>query len=1055
MNPLILLLGLLGAGAGLMGGSSSKGGSSTTTARFEAAPPPADDDETPPADADRGDDTSPPVTDEDEDPVTDTNDDDETPTTGSGDTDTTGSTDTGTDTGSDTDTDTNTGTDTGSTDTSGSGSSGSGTSTTTGSGTSSPPATNTNPTAPTQTGGTGSDGGSVAPSSSQSTVDVIEGRVTTIQPNTSDITSITITSGVPHGNVTVNPDNTFALVMTQSSFTGSQSFTYEATHSDGSITQHTVDLNVQAGTVANGWSDGTSHYMLETDANDNVIVEYGDNHRAVYISGSQNALSINDIAALEGISASQITGSWLANSDYGKTEATALDLNAGMDLWNTITPYGADDTSNWLMFERGYTYDNYGDLLNRGVDGESEMNPVLIGAWGTGSHPVMKDELFVFAESSKNVVIQGLHFTDGMTFLDAQNIILDDLIVTEDKLTIQNSAGITLRNSAVYDVVTDHSEGDIQNGYWTGNDLETGIYVDTTNGFLLEGNFFDHNGWASDYNVDGDASGGQPVSVFNHNVYIQRDNLDVTVRDNISMRASSVGIQVRSGGFIEDNIYIDNNAAGNVGDHAYSLYTDNVITNAGGKDYLVGMQGALAAGIDSPATMSSFVDNIVAHLADPNGAPTSIQWTNWSWDVAPTFYDDTIVWNWVAADGGGSEITEQNVSGLDTSVLNQTTIQLFAEQLLGAGNGTIDALANYLRAQAEGLYADVVDADVIKDFFQQGFGIAANFRTAPTTLRFVPDDLGEGIRWDNRLNWDTDDLPGLYAQDSVDLGGNNVVYGQTSTIDTLDLSGGTLDVYAGRLTATGGIQGEGGTLNISDTGQAWLAGSDGSALDINVSGGRFANTGNMSGADLTATGGQTILATGGAEYDLDAGQTLSVDSSSAKVGFDSNDGGLAILDMHAGATLAFSAQDGDFGDISEFRSGAFGDTPNVSSGIDLGDATLDIDLTGLSASAGTAFTLMSADELIGLFGNATVNGLGARDANIVIDYQNDTVTLQLSAGNGAVSVSTVGSESDISTGDDAIWNALTAGQGVVSNSQLATASATTDPLLDDPTLFAA
>ena len=300
MNPLILLLGLLGAGAGLMGGSSSKGGSSTTTARFEAAPPPADDDETPPADADRGDDTSPPVTDEDEDPVTDTNDDDETPTTGSGDTDTTGSTDTGTDTGSDTDTDTNTGTDTGSTDTSGSGSSGSGTSTTTGSGTSSPPATNTNPTAPTQTGGTGSDGGSVAPSSSQSTVDVIEGRVTTIQPNTSDITSITITSGVPHGNVTVNPDNTFALVMTQSSFTGSQSFTYEATHSDGSITQHTVDLNVQAGTVANGWSDGTSHYMLETDANDNVIVEYGDNHRAVYISGSQNALSINDIAALEG-----------------------------------------------------------------------------------------------------------------------------------------------------------------------------------------------------------------------------------------------------------------------------------------------------------------------------------------------------------------------------------------------------------------------------------------------------------------------------------------------------------------------------------------------------------------------------------------------------------------------------------------------------------------------------------------------------------------------------------------------------------------------------------
>ena len=916
--------------------------------------------------------------------------------------------------------------------------------------------TNT-PTAPTQPGGGSGDGASTTPISSQGTVDVVEGRVATIQPAASDIAGLRIVSDVQHGHVTVNPDNTFALVMTQSNFTGSQSFVYEATHSDGSVTQHQVDLNVSPGSSSTGWATGESHYMLATDANDNVIVEYGDNHRAVYISGSQNALSLNDIAALEGISASQIDGSWLANSDYGKTQATALDLNAGMQLWNTISPYRAQDSSNWLMFERGYTYDNYGDLLNPGVNGESEMNPILIGAWGQGAHPVMQEELFVFAESSKNVVVQGLHFTEGVTFLDASNVILDDLILTDDSLVIQNGSGFSLRNSAFYDIKNTHSEGNIQNGKWMvdGNRV-AGTYIDTIDGLLLEGNFFDQNGWSPDYALDASATGGQPPIMFNHNIYLQRDNLDVTVRDTITMRAASIGMQVRSGGFIEDNVYIDNNVAGNFGtysDAAYSLFTDNLVTDAGGKAYHPDSGGAVSAGIDTASTYSTLIDNIITHISDPNAGSSTIPWTDWSIAVPSSYYDDTIVYNWDMGDNGsyGAYITEQNTAGLDTSVLDQTTIQIFAEQLLGAGNGSIDALADYLRGQATGLYADTVDADVIIDFFQQGFGIASAFRTAPTTLRFVPDDLGEGIRWDNRLNWDTDDLPGLYSQDSADLGGNHVVFGDNASIDTLDLSGGALKVYGGRLDASGGIQGEGGAVNVEGPGQIWLGGSDGSALDAAVTGGRFANTGNMSGADLTVSGGQAILATGGAEYDVNAGDDLAILGGSSKVGFDSDDGGLAVLDFQSGSSVTFTAADGDLGEITEFRSGAFGTSPDVASGIDLGGTTLNVDLSGLSASAGTAFTLMSSDELVGLFGNAVVGGLGARDANIVIDYQNDTVTLQLTSGSGAVNVSTVGAESDVSAGEDAIWTALTAGQGVVTNSQPAMLPGddpTADPLND-------
>ena len=244
---------------------------------------------------------------------------------------------------------------------------------------------------------------------------------------------------------------------------------------------------------------------------------------------------------------------------------------------------------------------------------------------------------------------------------------------------------------------------------------------------------------------------------------------------------------------------------------------------------------------------------------------------------------------------------------------------------------------------------------------------------------------------------------------------------------------GSLSAYGGRLDITGGITGaDSGSLTLEGAGQIWTAGSDAADLDISVAGGRFANTGNMTNADLTVTGGQAILATGGAEFDLDAGHRLAVEDSEAEVGFDGNDGGMAILDMSADATLAFSADSNGFGAIEEFRSGAFDGDTNVLSGVDLGGATLEIDLAGLTAEAGSVFTLMDADEIVGLFDDAVVGGLGARNATILVDYESDSVTLQLTSGSGNVTIETLGQQTDVSSGEQALWDALTADQGVVS-----------------------
>ena len=79
---------------------------------------------------------------------------------------------------------------------------------------------------------------------------------------------------------------------------------------------------------------------------------------------------------------------------------------------------------------------------------------------------------------------------------------------------------------------------------------------------------------------------------------------------------------------------------------------------------------------------------------------------------------------------------------------------------------------------------------------------------------------------------------------------------------------------------------------------------------------------------------------------------------------------------------------------------------------------------------------MDVDELVGVFDDPVVGGLGARNANIVIDYLNDSVTLQLTAGHGAVTVETIGEQTDVTDGSEALWKALTADQGLAEDQPL-------------------
>jgi hypothetical protein len=220
--------------------------------------------------------------------------------------------------------------------------------------------------------------------------------------------------------------------------------------------------------------------------------------------------------------------------------------------------------------------------------------------------------------------------------------------------------------------------------------------------------------------------------------------------------------------------------------------------------------------------------------------------------------------------------------------------------------------------------------------------------------------------------------------------------------------------------------------------EIWMDGYDGEdVLNLTVESGTFGNTGDMSNTDVSVEGGTAVLAAGGGAFTLDDGRTLAVFDAAAEVGFDGDDEEeMAILDLQDGSTVSFVADEDGLGSIEEISSGTYGETPEVTSGIDLGNATLSIDLTGLSADQGSAFTLMSADEIAGVFSEAIVGGLGDRNAKIVVDYENDSVSLELSTGDGAVEVETLGAETDVTSGEESIWAALTNGQGVFSENNM-------------------
>lgn len=247
-----------------------------------------------------------------------------------------------------------------------------------------------------------------------------------------------------------------------------------------------------------------------------------------------------------------------------------------------------DNSNDFLLFNRGDTWnEGFGNFRTGGF---SVDKPLVISSYGTGARPLfntgnstavrMGDHSYATSHNGgyNNIVFKGLHFhadtyngTGGAAgfHIDfaGQNLLFEDMYIEgySNNLVVQAigstmGSNIQLRRSVIADSYALRSpstwlipreNGTTDNGY-TGGQFTQGIYASRLDGLLIEENVFDHNGW-------NESVLGADRTIYNHNLYIQTDNTaDVTVRGNIIANGSANGVQMRSGGILENNLLVGN-----------------------------------------------------------------------------------------------------------------------------------------------------------------------------------------------------------------------------------------------------------------------------------------------------------------------------------------------------------------------------------------------------------------------------------------------------------------------------------------------------------------
>ncbi len=206
----------------------------------------------------------------------------------------------------------------------------------------------------------------------------------------------------------------------------------------------------------------------------------------------------------------------------------------------------------WILLKKGDAWPTETIGVETFTSG-TVSEPRVIGSYGSsGSRPIV-NAINMHAGSREHIAFVGLHIkrqadgnTQGLRWVGTGNNILVEDNYIEKGVVFQAPSGSTNSNVKIRrNVIVDN--------YMTGSNTQNGIFASRVNNLLIEENILDRNGYD---NANFQTVGSD--SVIPYNLYIQNDNTGVAVRGNISMRSASNGIQMRSGGVLDDNLFVDN-----------------------------------------------------------------------------------------------------------------------------------------------------------------------------------------------------------------------------------------------------------------------------------------------------------------------------------------------------------------------------------------------------------------------------------------------------------------------------------------------------------------
>lgn len=393
-----------------------------------------------------------------------------------------------------------------------------------------------------------------------------------------------------------------------------------------------------------------------------------------------------------------------------------------------------DGFPDQILLRRGDVWQDVS--LGRFKNGRSASEPIVVAYYGdSGPRPLLRVRSNFVDHNGQARSYQsfiGLHlvaygddpsepgFTgpDGGSTLrfvgGGDNILVEDCKLEFVEIVVQSYGDFTyrdftLRRSMVLDVYAGNTT-------FSNSARPSGIYIQLVDGVLLEDNVFDHNGWS-------DRVDGAGANQYNHNIYMQTDNVgnSVVMRGNIVANASSHGAQGRAGGLFEENLFVANAIGLQIGYNGSPLGAsvmatarNNVILDGLLMDRGVAQCGGLCTPavwglmLAEPGAASWSVDNnVVAHRRD-DGSNVGIEDIA---DVASVTYTDNISHDW---GGGVGDTPDPGWPDPDRTVGSY-------HATLG-GTATLDAFLQVVRNRGVGEWLEDYTAKAVNDYIRAGFG---------------------------------------------------------------------------------------------------------------------------------------------------------------------------------------------------------------------------------------------------------------------------------------------------------------------------------------------